>query len=64
MLAKLCSMRVNAPCVSSTSRWPASVSTTERVVRRTSGTPAARSSSAMRMLADALETPSRRAAWV
>ena len=41
-------MRSKAPRVSSASCWPASVRPTERVVRRTSGTPAARSSSAMR----------------
>ena len=37
---------------------------TERVVRRTSKTPALRSSSLMRMLADALDRPSRRAVSV
>ena len=50
--------------VSSTSRWPASVSRTLRVVRRTSAMPAARSSSAMRWLIAALLTPSRAAAAV
>ncbi len=50
--------------VPSASRWPASVSRTLRVVRSTSGTPASRSSSAMRWLMPALLTPSRRAAAV
>ena len=52
------------PRMSSTSCWPASVSRTLRVVRCTSGTPAARSSSAMRWLIAALLTPRRCAAAV
>ncbi len=57
-------MRANDSVVSSTRRCPASVSPTDRVVRRTSVTPIARSSSAMRWLTAALEIPSRCAACV
>lgn len=53
---KPCAISAKAPLVASTSRCPASVSCTLRVVRRTSGTPAACSSSAMRRLIAALLT--------
>ena len=63
-LSKPWAIWAKAPRVSSASRSPASVSRMLRVVRRTSGTPAARSSSAMRWLIAALLTPSRAAAAV
>ena len=62
--AKLWAICSKGPRMSSTSRWPASVSRTLRVVRCTNGAPAARSSSAMRWLMAALLTPRRSAAAV
>ena len=62
--AKAWSMLLNAPRMASASCWPASVRRTLRVVRRTSGRPAARSSSTTRWLIAALDSPSRCAAAV
>ena len=57
-------MRWNAAAVCSTRCAPASVRLTPRVVRRTSGSPTAFSSSAMRWLTEALLSCRRRAAAV
>lgn len=62
--AKLRSICAKAPRVASTRPSPASVRRRLRVVRRTSGTPAAASSSRMRWLTAALLTPSRAAVAV
>ena len=64
MPAKAVLICANALPVASANCWPASVRRTLRVVRSTSGTPAARSRSAMRWLIAALLTPSRCAAAV